>query len=87
MRVLHSAERTHSVHNHLALSCLGACKEHDVDPSLGQLNHYRRGCPTAVKDCSKHTLKVSDTAVWRIRDQVITNSLTTLRSINITNKG
>ena len=86
MRILDIC-RTQVVLNHNALSCLGRCKRHHVATSVAQLHHYRRGCPTAVKDCSKHTVKVSDTAVWRIRDQVITNSLTTLRNINITTKG
>ena len=83
----HSTERTQVVLNHNALSCLGPCKRHLVNISLAQLHHYRRGCPTAVRDCSEHTEKVSDTGVWRIRDPVITNSLTTLRNINIPTKG
>ena len=37
----HSTERTQMVHNHYGLHCLGPCRPHHVDTSLGQLNHYR----------------------------------------------
>ena len=47
IKSIHSTERTHVVHNHYTFSCLGPCKRHHVDLSLGQLNHYRRGCPAS----------------------------------------
>merc|ERR1712048_1020155 len=54
----HSTNRTQRLLAHSPLSCLGPCKRHHVDISLARLNHYRRGCPRAVKDCSKYAEKV-----------------------------
>ena len=84
--VLQSAARTHSVHNHYALSCLGPCQVHDVDISLGQLNHYRTECQSNLLEFCQFEEKERDTTVWMVKDQVIANSLTTLRNINITTK-
>ena len=87
VKSLHSTERTAVVHNHYGLSCLrGPCRPHHVHTSLAQLNHYRRGCPASVRDCSKYEEKVRDTALWRIKEQVSNNSLSTLRNINITTR-
>ena len=84
VKSFHSTERTKIIQNHYAISCLGPCKRHHVDPSLAQLNHYRRGCPRSMKrHCSKFEEKEMDTAVWRIKDQVINNSLTAFGNINI----
>ena len=89
VKSFHSTQRAQLVFNHYALACLGPCKEHNVDPSLGQLNHYRRGCPSSIskEDCRAFEERERDATVWRIKDQVIANSLTTLRNINITTKG
>ena len=84
VKSIHSTERVQVVFNHYALECLGPCQEHNVDPSLGQLNHYRKGCPSSIEDCSEFEEKERDTTVWMIKDQVIANSQTTLRNINIT---
>ena len=86
VKSFHSTERTQVVHNHYGLFCLGPCQPHHVDPSLGQLQHYRRGCPVSIskEDCSKYYEEtVKDTTIWRIKDQVINNSLATLRNVNI----
>ena len=87
VKSLHRTEVSQAVHNHYGLSCLGLCRPHHVLTDLAQLNHYRRGCPASVRNCSSYDERVRDTAVWRIKDQVITNSLTSLRNINITSKG
>ena len=87
VKSLHRADVSQAVHNHYGLSCLGLCRPHHVLTDLAQLNHYRRGCPASVRNCSSYEKRVRDTAVWKIKDQVITNSLTTLRNINITSKG
>ena len=89
VKSIHRTERTQVVFNHYALSCIGQCKEHNVDPSLGRLQHYRRGCTTSItkEDCRKYyEEKIKDTAVWRIKDQVIANSLTAQRNINYKTK-
>ena len=85
IKSLHSTARSQIVSNHRAISCLGRCKEHNVDPSLGQLNHYRKSCPKSGSwNCRESEKKERDTAVWMIKDQVIANSLAALRKINIT---
>ena len=85
-----STESTLLAYNHKALSCLGPCKVHDVDPSLGQLNHYRvckqKDNNNYMRFCVKSE-KERETAVWMIKDQVITNSLAAIRKINSTSKG
>ena len=88
IKSLHSTARSQIVSNHRARTCLGPCKEHDVDPSLGQLNHYRKICPKSKSwNCRESEKKERDTAVWMIKDQVIANSLAALRKINITSMG
>ena len=83
-----STKKTLVIHNHRALSCLGPCKEHNVNSSLGQLNHYRKSCPESSSwNCRESEEKEMDTAVWMIKDQVIANSLAALRKINITSMG
>ena len=74
---------------HLVLFCLEGikCKRQlNVNPKIGQLQHYRKSCPMGKKfvleKCDKNTKNpVLDTGVWRYLETVIENSKIALENI------
>ena len=74
IKAFHDPEKVLTLHNHFPFSCLGGCKFHSVDTSLGQLQHYRPDCVSDLKKVCKEKYRnnsVRDTSIWSVRDTVV----------------
>ena len=72
------------VHNHYPLSCLGGkCLSHPVSPSLGHVHHYRASCPASLRSQCINNSVVTDTSLWRWRQEMITNFSKVKKKLNL----
>ena len=74
IKAFHDPQKVLTLHNHFPFSCLGGCKFHSVDTSLGQLQHYRKDCSSGLKKvCAEkyRNSSVRDTSIWSVRDTVV----------------
>ena len=81
--------RVKIVNSHIALHCLhNSCKHVDVDPSIAQVQHYRKGCSTLAgseKQCYQNYRKetVLDTTLWAFKNELVSRSLKTLSMLGL----
>ena len=84
IKAFHDPQRVLTLHNHFPFSCLGGCKFHSVDTSLGQLQHYRPDCVSDLRKVCKERYRnntVRDTSLWSVRDTVIQRASNVLRRL------
>ena len=74
VKCFHRTDRVKTLHNHYPFGCLRACSAHNVDRSLGHLQHYRRECVKELaKVCAERYKNTSivDKSVWRYKESVV----------------
>jgi len=85
VKCFHNPDKALILHNHFPLGCLGGvCSSFPVEPSLGQLQHYRSDCVNTLKKSCKEDFKavsVKDTTLWRWKEQIIQRSSNTLAKL------
>ena len=85
IKAFHDPQRVLTLHNHFPFSCLGGCKFHSVDTSLGQMQHYRQYCSRGVRRavCEERYRRdsVRDTSLWSVRDTVVQRADNVLKTL------
>ena len=84
IKAFHDPQRVLTLHNHFPFSCLGGCKFHSVDTSLGQLQHYRPDCVSDLKKVCQEQYRnntVRDTSLWSVRDTVVQRANNVLQNM------
>lgn len=73
------------VHNHFPVKCLTEnlfCESQEVNPCIGRLQHYRKGCTLDVEDCHFYIARrVKDTRLWMYKDALLSNVENVLRRL------
>ena len=85
IKAFHDPQKVLTLHNHFPFSCLGGCRHHSVDTSLGQLQHYRPSCVSEIKRkiCEERYRRdsVRDTSLWSVRDTVVQRANNVLQTL------
>ena len=72
------------IRSHSARKCDGKCTSYKVDPSVGQLQHYRQDCTQKLMSVCQEEYRdntVRDTSLWVIKDTVLQRVEETLNKL------
>jgi len=95
VKCMHRVGTVLHLHNHFPLGCLqaagsgsGNCKTYSMDKSDAQLQHYRKDCEVALKNCSQNYKEnpVLDDSIWKFKKQLITRSKIVLKELGFLKK-
>ena len=88
IKAIHDPQKVLVLHNHFPLACLGDCTSHDVDTSLGQMQHYRKDCYRDLEGfCETYwNNSVKDTSLWSVRNTVVQRTDNALQNMGFINE-